>query len=131
MRPICSSTATPMLVCLRSAGSRALQRRRLRRHPLLRRRPLPALVVRLSASPPALKRIMAMSSKLLALTLPAIALLASCDTVNTKTGAMANGLGEAVKYDNAIQTINPEPTYAQGGAQPGGNGEVGADAVKA
>ena len=72
-----------------------------------------------------------MSSKLLALTLPAIALLASCDTVNTKTGAMANGLGEAVKYDNAIQTINPEPTYAQGGAQPGGNGEVGADAVKA
>jgi hypothetical protein len=72
-----------------------------------------------------------MSSKLLVLAIPAVFLLASCDTVNTRTGAMANGLGEAVKYDNAIQTINPEPVYAQGGAQPGGNGEVGAEAVKA
>jgi hypothetical protein len=72
-----------------------------------------------------------MSYKLLALTVPAALLLASCDTVNTKTGAMAAGFGEAVKYDNAIQTINPEPVYAQGAAQPGSNGEVQANAVKA
>jgi hypothetical protein len=72
-----------------------------------------------------------MSYKLLVLTVPAALLLASCDTVNTKTGAMAAGFGEAVKYDTTIQTINPEPVYAQGGAQPGSNGEVGANAVKA
>jgi hypothetical protein len=72
-----------------------------------------------------------MSYKLLALTVPAALLLASCDTVNTKTGAMAAGFGEAVKYDNAIQTINPEPVYAQGAAQPGSNGELQANAVKA
>jgi len=57
-----------------------------------------------------------MSSKLLVLAVPAVFLLASCDTVNQSTGAMAPGFGEAVKYDNAIQTINPEPVYAQGGA---------------
>lgn len=71
-----------------------------------------------------------MSYKLLALTVPAALILASCDTVNTKTGAMAAGFGEAVKYDNAIQTINPEPVYAQGAAQPGANGEVGQKAVE-
>ena len=71
-----------------------------------------------------------MSYKLLTLTVPAALLLVSCDTVNTKTGAMAAGFGEAVKYDNAIQTINPEPVYAQGAAQPGSNGEVGQKAVE-
>ena len=71
-----------------------------------------------------------MSSKLLVLAFPAVFLLASCDTVNQSTGAMAPGFGEAVKYDNAIQTINPEPVYAQGGAQPGANGELGQKAVE-
>jgi len=71
-----------------------------------------------------------MSSKLLVLTIPAVLVLASCDSVKPATGAMGAGFGEAVKYDNAIQTINPEPVYAQGGAQPGANGEVGANAVK-
>ena len=71
-----------------------------------------------------------MSSKMLVLTFPAVLLLASCNTVNQSTGAMAPGLGEAVKYDNAIQTINPEPVYAQGGAQPGANGELGQKAVQ-
>jgi regulator of protease activity HflC (stomatin/prohibitin superfamily) len=71
-----------------------------------------------------------MSSKLLVLAFPAAFLLTSCDTVNQSTGAMAPGFGEAVKYDNAIQTINPEPVYAQGGAQPGANGELGQKAVQ-
>jgi hypothetical protein len=30
--------------------------------------------------------------------------------------------GEAVRYDTAIQTIDPDPVYPAGGAQPGGNG---------
>jgi len=41
------------------------------------------------------------------------------------------GLGEAVRYDMAIQTVNPEPVYPEGGAQPGDNGEKGVKAVKA
>jgi hypothetical protein len=39
-------------------------------------------------------------------------------------------LGEAVKYNAAIQTINPAPVYSANSAQPGSNGEVGAAAVK-
>lgn len=41
------------------------------------------------------------------------------------------GLGEAVRYDMAIQTVNPDPVYPEDGAQPGGSGELGAKAVKA
>ncbi|MCL6698908.1 hypothetical protein LZ496_08960 [Sphingomonas sp. NSE70-1] len=41
------------------------------------------------------------------------------------------GLGEAVRYDMAIQTVNPDPVYPEDGAQPGDSGEKGAKAVKA
>ena len=41
------------------------------------------------------------------------------------------GFGEAVRYDMAIQTVNPDPVYPDGGAQPGDSGEKGAKAVKA
>lgn len=40
------------------------------------------------------------------------------------------GLGEAVKYDMAVQTVNPEPQYPADGAQPGDSGEHAADATK-
>jgi hypothetical protein len=53
----------------------------------------------------------------------ALVLLASCAPVDA-------GLGEAVRYDMAIQTINPDPVYPEDGAQPGDNGEKGAEAVK-
>ena len=55
-----------------------------------------------------------------ALSLPG---LAACTPVDP-------GLGEAVKYDMAIQTVNPDPVYPEDGAQPGDNGEKGATAVK-
>ena len=58
---------------------------------------------------------------LFALSLP---LLAGCVPVDP-------GLGEAVRYDMAIQTVNPDPVYPEGGAQPGDNGEKGVKAVKA
>ena len=35
-----------------------------------------------------------------------------------------------MKYDAAIQTINPAPVYAADAAQPGSNGDVGAKAVE-
>ena len=40
------------------------------------------------------------------------------------------GMGEALKYDMAIQTIDPDPVYPEGGAQPGGNGEKASDATE-
>ena len=50
--------------------------------------------------------------------------LAGCSAVDP-------GLGEAVRYDMAIQTVNPDPVYPEDGAQPGDNGEKGAEAVEA
>lgn len=60
------------------------------------------------------------------LIIPAAALLATaaCAPVDP-------GLGEAVRYDMAIQTVNPDPVYPEGGAQPGDSGVKGAEAVKA
>ena len=40
------------------------------------------------------------------------------------------GHGEALRYDMAVQTINPDPVYPADGAQPGDSGEKGAEAVK-
>lgn len=50
--------------------------------------------------------------------------LAACTPVDM-------GFGEAVRYDMAVQTVNPDPVYPEGGAQPGDNGELAAKAVKA
>ena len=33
------------------------------------------------------------------------------------------GFGEAYRYDMAIQTIDPDPVYPEGGAQPGDSGD--------
>ena len=39
------------------------------------------------------------------------------------------GMGEAVKYDIAVQTIDPDPVYGPESAQPGDHGERGQKAV--
>ena len=70
-----------------------------------------------------------MSSKLLAISFAAAGLCA-CSTVNKNIGQEDPGLGEAVKYNAALQTINPAPVYGPGGAQSGDNGDKGAQAVK-
>jgi hypothetical protein len=72
---------------------------------------------------------MAMSSRVLLITAAAAA-LAACNTVPKNNGQEDNAMGEAVKYNAALQTINPAPVYAEGGAQPGDNGDRGAQAVK-
>ena len=56
--------------------------------------------------------------------------LSGCATWNAHIGDEDPGLGEAVKYDAAVQTINPMPVYSPDGAQPGDNGDKGADAVE-
>ena len=70
-----------------------------------------------------------MSSKLLAISFAAVGLCA-CSTVHKNIGQEDRGLGEAVKYNAALQTINPAPVYGPGGAQSGDNGDKGAQAVK-
>ena len=70
-----------------------------------------------------------MSSRLLLIAAAAIA-LAGCNTVHKNIGQEDPGFGEAAKYNAALQTINPAPVYAEGGAQPGDNGDKGAQAVK-
>ena len=62
----------------------------------------------------------------LALAIP----LAACNTAQSHIGEEDPGLGEAVRYNAAIQTINPAPVYTAEGAQPGDNGEKGVNAVK-
>ena len=56
--------------------------------------------------------------------------LAACNTMNTHIGAEDPGMGEAVKYNAAIQTVNPAPVYAAKTAQAGDNGEKAVHAVK-
>ena len=71
-----------------------------------------------------------MSSKLVLIAAAGAAALAGCSTVNKPVGVEDAAFGEAVKYNAAVQTINPAPVYAEGGAQPGYNGDKGAQAVK-
>src|SRR6476620_6883965 len=56
----------------------------------------------------ALKRITAMSFKPALVTAACIA-LGGCNTANTHIGDSDPFIGEAVKYNAAIQTINPTP----------------------
>ena len=56
--------------------------------------------------------------------------LGGCNTANTHIGDEDPFIGEAVKYNAAIQTINPAPVYAADAAQPGSNGEKGEKAVE-
>ena len=71
-----------------------------------------------------------MSSKRLLIAAVAGAALTGCNTAKTHIGDEDPFLGEAVKYNAAVQTINPEPVYAEGSAQPGDSGVKGAEAVK-
>jgi hypothetical protein len=40
------------------------------------------------------------------------------------------GIGEALSYDMAIQTVDPEPVYPEDGAKPGDSGEHAAKATE-
>ena len=44
--------------------------------------------------------------------------------------AVDPGFGEALRYDMAIQTIDPDPVYPEDGAKPGDTGTVAAEASK-
>ena len=70
-----------------------------------------------------------MSSKRISLVLAA-SLLAGCETIDPVSESTDPGFGETVKYNAAVQTVNPEPVYAAGSALPGEDGQRGAEAAK-
>ena len=55
--------------------------------------------------------------------------LSGCNTMNKHIGEDDPLFGETVKYNTALQTINPDPVYPRSGAQAGSNGDKGAQAV--
>ena len=69
-----------------------------------------------------------MSSRFLCAIL-SIFVVAGCNTTKN-IGQEDPALGEAVKYNAAVQTVNPDPVYPAGAAQPGDSGVKGAAAVK-
>ena len=70
-----------------------------------------------------------MSSRLW-LIAPASIVLAGCNTVYKNIGMEDPYSGESVKYNAAVMTINPDPVYPEGSAEPGENGARAAAAVK-
>lgn len=64
------------------------------------------------------------------LLLPGVVMVTGCNTAHTHIGDEDPFLGEAVKYNTAIQTINPTPVYPPNAAQPGSSGVKAAAAVK-
>lgn len=62
--------------------------------------------------------------------------LAGCQTtpegqrIAPQAGSLDAGWGEASKWNAAVQTINPDPVYAEGAAEPGDHGEKGAKAAQ-
>lgn len=70
-----------------------------------------------------------MSSRVLLIAAATVA-LGACSTMNKNIGQEDPAIGEAVKYNAAVQTINPDPVYQAGDAQPGDSGVKGAAAVK-
>jgi hypothetical protein len=69
-----------------------------------------------------------MFSKLLIAPL-SLGLLTGCTQLYPVSLSADPGMGEAVKYDIAVQTIDPDPVYGPDSAQPGDNGEHGQKAV--
>ena len=58
-------------------------------------------------------------------------LIAGTGLATVALGACASvdpGFGEALRYDMAIQTVDPDPVYPEDGAKPGDSGEKGAKA---
>lgn len=49
-------------------------------------------------------------------------LAAGCNTVDPRTGSVDRSFGEAVAWNKAVQTVNPDPVYTADAAKPGSDG---------
>jgi hypothetical protein len=56
--------------------------------------------------------------------------LSGCNTMHKHIGEDDPYFGDSLKYDSALQTINPDPLYPPNAQQPGASGDKGAHAVK-
>ena len=56
--------------------------------------------------------------------------VAGCQTPAPQAGSLDAGFGETVKYDMALQVIDPDPVYDDQDAQPGDNGAKAAAAAR-
>lgn len=54
---------------------------------------------------------------------PRLGALAALGLVAPACAPVDPGYGEALRYDMAIQTIDPDPVYREGGEQPGASGD--------
>lgn len=73
---------------------------------------------------------MAMSFNLRRLArLAPLMLIGGCETIHAN-GSTDPGFGEVARYNAALQIIDPEPRVAEGAAQPGDNGAIGAAAAR-
>ena len=59
-----------------------------------------------------------------------VVLVAGCQTPAPQAGSLDAGFGETVKYDMALQVIDPDPVYDDQDAQPGSNGAKAAAAAR-
>jgi hypothetical protein len=57
-------------------------------------------------------------------------LLAGCAAGQRSGGSADPAFGESVRWNAAVQTIDPDPVYTAEDAQPGSSGAKGAEAVK-
>jgi hypothetical protein len=73
---------------------------------------------------------MAMCSKRALLAAATMLALAACNTVDPRTGSVDRQFGEAVAWNKAVQTIDPDPVYTADATQPGSDGSKAADATK-
>lgn len=55
--------------------------------------------------------------------------LSGCNTAFKEIGQEDPFVGESVRYNAALHTINPDPIYPEGAAEPGSSGVKGAAAV--
>ena len=69
-----------------------------------------------------------MSSKILIASV-SLVMLGGCTQLYPVSGSPDPAFGEAVKYDVAVQTIDPDPVYGPDSAQPGDHGEKATKAV--
>ena len=63
-----------------------------------------------------------MSSKLLAATTAVLLTATGCNTVDPRTGSVDRQFGEAVAWNKAVQTINPDPVYTADALTAGSDG---------
>lgn len=61
--------------------------------------------------------------------LAALMLIGGCETIHAN-GSTDPGFGEVTRYNAALQIIDPKPRVAEGAAQPGDNGAIGAAAAR-